>query len=496
MKTKKKWNVFALLLLVLMMLSSCGKANQKTLVVGTNPEFWPFEYINDEGKMDGFDIAFMDAIAKKAGYKVEWKNLEFKSLIGSIQTGGIDASIAGMTITEERLQSVDFSIPYYNASQVMVLRKDSNFTKLGELNGKKIAVQEGTTADTMVTPSEENKLITDPKTVVKRFKKGTDAILDLQNKSVDAVVIDKAPGQGFVDQNPDKLKLVVPTDADPEEYAIALPKNHEKLLNTINTAIEDLKKDGTFDKLVAKYITGQKIDVQQKSSNPFLSFLYQLKFVFLQGNRWVQIVSGLGTTILISLLAVIIGVILGLIAALGKLSYRSKGKKKFYFYIANAYIDIIRGTPTLVQLLIMYLVIFRSKAGLLAAILTFGINSGAYVAEIIRAGIQAVDIGQEEAGRSLGFTYGETMRYIILPQAVKNILPALGNEFITLIKETSIVGYVAIMDLTKASDFIISRTYDAFLPLIAVAIIYYALVKLLTMALHKFERRLQQSDRN
>ena len=148
----------------------------------------------------------------------------------------------------------------------------------------------------------------------------------------------------------------------------------------------------------------------------------------------------------------------------------------------------------MVQLLIMFMVIFRSRYAYIAAILSFGINSGAYVAENIRAGILAVDVGQMEGGRSLGFTYGETMRYIILPQAIKNVIPALGNEMITLVKETSIVGYVAIVDLTKAGDFIVSRTYQAFLPLIAVAIVYYILVKIMTKILAVIERRLRQSD--
>ena len=155
-------------------------------------------------------------------------------------------------------------------------------------------------------------------------------------------------------------------------------------------------------------------------------------------------------------------------------------KKTIWSRIAGVYIDILRGTPSMVQLLIMFMVIFRSRYAVVAAILAFGINSGAYVAENIRAGILAVDNGQMEGGRSLGFTYGETMRYIILPQAIK--------------KETSIVGYVAIVDLTKAGDFIVSRTYQAFLPLIAVAIIYYILVKLMTFGLAAIERRLRQSD--
>ena len=157
--------------------------------------------------------------------------------------------------------------------------------------------------------------------------------------------------------------------------------------------------------------------------------------------------------------------------------------------------DIIRGTPTVTQLLIMYFVVLKGVDGLIVGTVTFGLNSAAYVAEIIRAGILAVDHGQMEGGRSLGLSYGQTMKDIILPQAVKNILPALGNEFIVLIKETAILGYVSIVDLTKVADFVTSRTYEAFAPLIGTAIIYYLVVKVLTLVLGAVERRLRQSDK-
>jgi His/Glu/Gln/Arg/opine family amino acid ABC transporter permease subunit len=206
-------------------------------------------------------------------------------------------------------------------------------------------------------------------------------------------------------------------------------------------------------------------------------------------------------TIVASLCAVVLGVVIGLIMALLKLfgEKRSwKSSKGILAWLAHGvsyvYIDVIRGTPSVVQLLIMYFLVFQGKLSFLCAVCTFGINSGAYVAEIIRAGILAVDNGQMEAGRTLGLSYGKTMQYIIIPQAIKNILPALGNEFIVLIKETAILGYVSIMDLTKASDFIISRTYQMFMPLITCAVIYYLLIKLLTIGLNAFERRLRQSD--
>lgn len=226
------------------------------------------------------------------------------------------------------------------------------------------------------------------------------------------------------------------------------------------------------------------------------NLIEDFKFVFLEGNRWKFILDGLGVTIGVSIASVFVGLALGLLLAIMKMTAVRKKKTTIWSFVANAYIDIIRGTPSVLQLLIMYFVVFHSRMGIAAAVLSFGMNSAAYVAENIRAGIMAVDNGQMEAGRSLGLSYGITMRYIIIPQAVKNILPALGNEFILLIKETSILGYIAIYDLTKAANYITSRTYKMFLPLLGAAVIYYVLTKILSIVLAKFERRLRESDRD
>ena len=216
---------------------------------------------------------------------------------------------------------------------------------------------------------------------------------------------------------------------------------------------------------------------------------------FIAEQRYLMYLDGLKMTLLVSLLAIILGVALGTILALMRMTAERRGKSTLLSKIAYVYIDIIRGTPTVTQLLIMYFVVLKGVDGLIVGTVTFGLNSAAYVAEIIRAGILAVDHGQMEGGRSLGLSYGQTMKDIILPQAVKNILPALGNEFIVLIKETAILGYVSIFDLTKVADFVTSRTYEAFAPLIGTAIIYYLVVKVLTLVLGAVERRLRQSDK-
>ncbi len=218
---------------------------------------------------------------------------------------------------------------------------------------------------------------------------------------------------------------------------------------------------------------------------------------FIAKDRWILYLKGLGVTLQISLIAGAIGIIIGCLLALMKLSDPPKGRKhNVFWYIATAYVDIIRGTPSVLQLLIMWFIVFSSsKNGVLVASLSFGINSGAYVSEIIRAGILAVDKGQMEAGRSLGLTKAQTMKEIVLPQAFKNVLPPIGNEFITLIKETAIVGYVSLSDLTRTASQISSRTYEAFMPLIGAAVIYFVIIKALTLLLGVFERRLRRSDK-
>ena len=216
---------------------------------------------------------------------------------------------------------------------------------------------------------------------------------------------------------------------------------------------------------------------------------------FITSDRWKLYLGGLGITLEVAVFSALLGLIIGNVLALMKLSYKEDGKPTIFNYIASVYIDVIRGTPSVLQLLIMWFIIMASSNnGILVASLSFGINSGAYVAEIVRGGILAVDKGQMEAGRSLGLSKAATMRYIVLPQAFKNVIPPLGNEFITLIKETAIVGYVSLADLTRVANQIASRTYDAFMPLIGAAVIYFVIIKILTILLGKLERRMRKSD--
>ena len=227
---------------------------------------------------------------------------------------------------------------------------------------------------------------------------------------------------------------------------------------------------------------------------------------FIEQDRWKFLVTGLKNTLIITFFALVLGVVLGVVVAIVRSSYDKtsaemrKGLKKAVFSFSNIickiYLTVIRGTPVVVQLMIMYYIIFASsRNSTMVAIIAFGINSGAYVAEIVRSGIMSINEGQFEAGRSLGFDYKSTMWHVILPQAFKNILPALANEFIVLLKETSVAGYVTIRDLTMGGDIIRAATYSAFMPLFAVALIYLAMVMLFTKLVSILERRLRKSER-
>ncbi len=221
------------------------------------------------------------------------------------------------------------------------------------------------------------------------------------------------------------------------------------------------------------------------------------QFNIIDGDRYLMLVRGLGTTVLIAMCAAIIGIVLGSVIALMRLSTWRVGKT---FYplraISSFYVDVIRGTPMVVQLMIMYYVILASSSlsKELIAIISFGLNSAAYTSEIVRGGILAVDKGQTEAGRSLGLSSAQTMMLVVLPQSVRIVIPSLFNEFIMLLKETSVVGFIGLADLTKAGDFIRSRTFSAFFPLMTVAVTYFVIVSLLTRVFGRVERRLRKGD--
>lgn len=243
-------------------------------------------------------------------------------------------------------------------------------------------------------------------------------------------------------------------------------------------------------------------------ASAFSAFVEKAEHVYIDGGRYKHLITGLLNTFKITAGALVLGVVIGIFIAAVRTSYDKNTEAMklrggagryvlgFLNVICKVYLTVIRGTPVVVQLMIAYFVIFASSSnGVMVGIFAFGINSGAYVAEIFRAGIMSVDPGQLEAGRSLGFSYMQTMRYVIIPQMFKAVLPTLCNEFIALLKETSVAGYVGVMDLTKAGNVIAGRTFQYFIPLFTVAIIYLVIVMILSWGVGRLERRLRKSDR-
>lgn len=262
------------------------------------------------------------------------------------------------------------------------------------------------------------------------------------------------------------------------------------------TVTEDRLKNINFTE---PYTTSYQVIIVPNGKSDTTALISGEKFVndFIVDSRWQYIAQGLLTTLEITVLAALMGLVLGFLIAVGRVTCDNTGRCKILNWLLKAYITVIRGTPTMIQLLIIYYIIFASSDidKVIVAVIAFGLNSSAYIAEIVRSGINSIDVGQSEAARSLGFSYSQTMWNFIIPQAIKNVLPALGNELIVLLKETSISGYIGIMDLTRGGDYIRSRTYDAFLPLIVVALVYLVIVVILTALLGRLEKRLKNDGR-
>lgn len=518
----KRFLLFAAFLTTLLF-CGCEKSNQdhkdaakddstpKTLVMATNAEFPPYEYLEGE-YIDGIDPAIVRTIAKRLSSEVKIDNMKFDSVIAAVRFGKADIAASGLTVTEDRKRQVLFSIPYMVAEQLIIVPENSPIKAKADLKGKRVGVQLGTTGDTYMT-----KNIQQPE----RFDNGALAVSALVAGKLDAVVIDNEPAKIYVRKNPGLKILAEPLTT--EFYAFAFNKENTDLCKKFNAELKKMKESGELTEIIRKYKpdyeepSGEYAELAEtvekeaqvavekaESGEDQPSFIEEIKqsfyLNFVKDRRYMYLVRGFLVTLEITVFAVLIGIVIGfLVAIVRSTADQTRNKSfllKFLDCLCKIYLTVIRGTPVVVQLLIIYFVIFGAVDvnKVLVAIIAFGINSGAYVAEIFRAGIMSIDRGQMEAGRSLGLSYAQTMQSVIVPQAFKNVLPALGNELIVLLKETSVAGYIALQDLTKGGDIIRSQTYDAFLPLIAVALIYLAVVMLLTYLLGRLERRLKTNE--
>ena len=474
--------LFFLLSFAIFFLSNAAPA--EVLRVVTSADFPPYEF-REGGKIVGIDIDILKEVLRRSDYEMIVEDMKFDSIIAAIQTGKGDIAASAITVTEDRKKMVDFSIPYITAKQVIIVPPGSPVKGVADLKGLRIGVQHGTTGDTYVT---EN--IGEPQ----RFADASMAVAALIRKKLDVVVIDNDPAMVHVAKNPQLKILEEPLTF--EEYAFAVAKGKNGLLNMINRGVSSMRMDGTISGIISKYENSTQQSVDEAKEITGSSFKGDFITNFVKNDRWHYLLDGFIVTVVVAFSSVLFGVLIGFVIAIIRCTADQTGKLKVADFICRIYLTVIRGTPVVLQLLIIYFVVFGSVDvdKVLVAVLAFGINSGAYVAEIIRSGIMSVDRGQMEAGRSLGLNYSQTMGMVILPQALKNVLPALGNEFIVLLKETSVCGFIALQDLTKGGDIIRSQTYNAFQPLIAVALVYLIMVVIFTKLLELLEKRLKRNE--
>ena len=448
--------------------------------IATNAEFEPFEYKNGD-KIVGIDIDIAEKIAESLGVQTKINDVSFDAVTLELNSGNCDFAIAAMRYSSDKAQNVDFSDVYYYSKQAIIVPNDSNIKSSSDLDGKRIGVAMGFTGDIYCTENFKNAAI-------ERYNKSSDAVLDLINNRLDAVVVDDAPAKKLISLSNNKVKMLDEYLFE-EGYRIAVPKGETELLEHINSVLKSLKDSKEIDKIVDKYITD--------SYSPSIDLIAQIYNNLKEKDRYKMIINGLLTTLEITAVALLIGIFIGILISAVKVSRKENFVIKILKAIADLYLTIIRGTPVVVQLFVMYYLIFSSTglSKIFVAMIAFGINSGAYVAEIIRSGILSIDIGQYEAGRSLGLSESLTMRKIIMPQALKNVLPTLVNEFIQLIKETSVAGFIGVMDLSRAGDIIRSQTYEPLVPLSTVAILYLITVIATTFFMSFIERKLRVNDK-
>lgn len=443
------------------------------LRVGLSADYAPMEFehtVNGKTEYAGVDIDLAKKIAKDNNLKLKIVNMSFDSLLGALKTGKIDIIISGMTSTPERKKQVDFSDSYMMTKNIVLVKKDkvNEYKDIKDFNNKKVGAQKGTEQEKIAQTEIENASITS-------LSRLPDVILALKSGKVEGAVVEKPVAEAYLKQNPKLGISNVKFNEEEKDTVIAVPKDSPKLLSQINKTIKEVKDKGLID----KYMTNAA-----NAMNDDSGFISKYGSFFLKGIK---------ITILISIIGVALGSILGAFVALMKLS-----KIKIISWIASIYIEILRGTPMLVQVFIVFFGITAALgldiSALVCGTIALVINSSAYIAEIIRAGINAVDKGQMEAARSLGLNYRQTMKSVIMPQAIKNILPALGNEFVTLIKESSIVSTIGVGEIMFNAQVVQGISFDPFTPLLVAAALYFVLTFVLTRIMNMIEGRLNASD--
>lgn len=456
---------------------------QEILTVGTEPAFPPFEMQAPDGKgFTGFDIDLFKAIGEEADLEIQFQSMPFDGLIPALQSQTIDAAISGMTITPERAQTVDFTRPYFQSGLAIAVRKESKgeIQSFADLENKKVAVAIGTTG--------AKQAQTIPGVELSTFNDSALALQELSNGNVDAVVND-APVTLYAIKVGNLNNVEVVGELLTEEYyGIALPKNSPNL-EKVNAGLDELLKSGRYRELYQKWFAGEPAKL------PLVAPALQGEgAAFSWGETFKTLFWGALVTIMLTAFSVFFGTIGGTLLAIATISdFKPLG------WLSRIYIDFFRGTPLLVQIFMIYfglpsliqqIGLDFSFERLPAAVTALSLNSAAYLAEIIRGGIQSIDQGQWEASQSMGMSWFQTMRYVIFPQAFRRMLPPLGNEFITMIKDTSLVAIIGFEELFRQGQLMVATTYRAFEIYAAVALIYLLLTFIASRVFSWLEKRL------
>ncbi len=466
--------------------ASVGK---ETLTMITSPDYPPYEFYetkDGERKIVGFDIDIANYIKKELGFKLKIAQSDFNGLIPALQANRADFVMAGMTPTPQRRKNVDFSIIYYEAKDTIVAAKSSNLTKPEDLSGKIVGVQLGTIQE------QNAKQIADKVANIKlkQLNKVPEIVQEIKAGRIDAAIVEDTVALGFIKANPDLQFNVIPSIENASGSAIAFPKGSQ-LVQPFNDVLRKMKNNGELERLSKKWFSGNPT-TEALSTSPANSDGLNLDF-----RRIIPeipfILKGIPLTLSFTLSSVFLGLFWGTALSFFKIS----GIKPLGWF-ANAYTSIFRGTPLLLQLSLVYFATPQLTgydiSAFQAGVFTFTLNSGAYMSETIRGGIQAVDKGQFEAAMSMGVSYPMMMWDIILPQALKNILPALVNETIGLLKDSSLVATIGVVEILRSAQIVGANKYIYFEPLLFAGLIYYVLVMGLSFAASALERKLRRSD--
>ena len=469
--------------------STVASVGKETLTMITSPDYPPYEFYETQGgdrKIVGFDIDIANYISKELGFKLEIAQSDFNGLIPALQANRADFVMAGMTPTPQRRENVDFSIIYYEAKDTIVASKTSNLTKPEDLSGKIVGVQLGTI-------QEQNAKQIAAKVAniqLKQLNKVPEIVQEIKAGRIDAAIVEDTVALGFVKANPDLQFNIIPSIENASGSAIAFPKGSQ-LVKPFNEVLQKMKNNGELERLSKKWFSTPTKEAISANSPP------ASKGLNLDFRRIIPEIPFILKGIPLTLLFTLSSVFLGLFWATALSFFKISGIKPLGWF-ANVYTSIFRGTPLLLQLSLVYFATPQLTgydiSALQAGILTFTLNSGAYMSETIRGGIQAVDKGQFEAAMSMGVTYRMMMWDIILPQALKNILPALVNETIGLLKDSSLVATIGVVEILRSAQIVGANKYIYFEPLLFAGLIYYVLVMGLSFGASALERKLRRSD--